>query len=134
MASPERQNPSRIKNIKNRTKHQLVDVTVEEEDKPNTGERTAHSNRKKTKHTNGQTKGHTRRPPQKVKSIQWKEKEEVKHFLPSQPATNLTNQQGQQNPFTAPDQSLFRRTNRDNRSLSQRQTNLYLVEMLQIIF
>jgi hypothetical protein len=66
MASPERQNPSRIKNIKNRTKHQLVDVTVEEEDKPNTGERTAHSNRKKTKHTNGQPEGHTRRPPQRV--------------------------------------------------------------------
>jgi len=97
MASTERQTPS---HAKNKTKHQLVYLTVEEDDRSFTEECSAHSNRKKLKHANGQTKGHPHRPPQKRKSVQWKEKEEVKHFHPSQPATNPGNQQGLQNPFT----------------------------------
>jgi hypothetical protein len=44
--------------------------------------------------------------PKKTKSVQWKEKEEVKHFHPSQPATNATNQQGHHNPFAVQDHSI----------------------------
>jgi len=84
MASPERQNPSRIKNIKNRTKHQLVDVTVEEEDKPNTGERTAHSNRKKKTHKWSNKRAHTSSPTKsKIYSMERKRGSET---LPSKPA------------------------------------------------
>jgi len=96
LASPERQTPSLTKT---KNKRQLVDLTTEDEENTTTEERQAHLKRKKLKQTKAQPKGPPLRIPQKTKTVQWKETEEVKHFHPNQPAINPGDQQGLQNPF-----------------------------------
>jgi len=82
---------------KNKTKRNLVDLTLEEDNEVQ--DSPLYTKNKKQRVPQKNTKGQPRFPPHKQKAVQWKETKEVTNYHPNQPVSQSFTPQINNNPF-----------------------------------